>query len=115
LGTASVEAGLTSNVLLIFIALSALASFTTPVYQMSNTIRLIRFPFLFMAELWGLLGITVAFCFLLTHLLRLSSLGLPYMEPIYPFRPADFKDAFFRFPFHMQANRPQFLRTDDVS
>lgn len=113
LGTASVEAGLTSNVLLIFIALSALASFTTPVYQMSNTIRLLRFPFLFMAELWGLLGITVAFCFLLTHLLRLTSLGFPFLEPIFPFRLRDFKDALFRLPFKNQANRPQFLRTLD--
>ncbi|MEH7036339.1 spore germination protein, partial [Priestia megaterium] len=49
IGTASVEAGLTSNVLLILVALAALASFTTPIYQMGNTIRLIRFPFLFFA------------------------------------------------------------------
>ncbi|NRD80126.1 spore germination protein [Bacillus sp. BRMEA1] len=111
IGTASVEAGLTSNVLLIFIALSALASFTTPVYQMSNTIRILRFPFLFMAQLWGLIGITISFCFLLIHLVRLTSLGFPFMEPIFPFRRQDFKDALFRFPFKNQAYRPQFLRT----
>jgi len=113
IGTASVEAGLTSNVLLIFIALSALASFTTPVYQMSNTIRILRFPFLVMAELWGLIGITVAFCFLLTHMLRLTSLGHPYMEPIFPLRITDFRDALFRLPFNKQAKRPQYLRTED--
>ncbi|MBM4760769.1 spore germination protein [Bacillus sp. B15-48] len=112
LGTASVEAGLTSNVLLIFIALSALASFTTPVYKMSNTIRLLRFPFLFMAELWGMLGITVAFCFMLTHLIRLESLGFPFMQPLYPPRREDLKDAFIRLSFKKQANRPQFLRTE---
>ena len=54
IGTASVQAGLTSNILLIFIALAALASFTTPVYRIGNTIRLLRFPFLLFAELWGL-------------------------------------------------------------
>ncbi|MGM0902692.1 MAG: spore germination protein [Bacillota bacterium] len=115
IGTASVEAGLTSNVLLIFIALSALASFTTPVYQMSNTIRLLRFPFLFMAEVWGILGMTIAFSFLITHLLRLTSLGLPYMEPVFPLRVRDFRDALFRLPFKSQAKRPTFLRTDDSS
>ena len=115
IGTASVEAGLTSNVLLIFVALSALASFTTPVYQMSNTIRLLRFPFLFMAEIWGLLGMTIAFCFLITHLLRLTSLGLPYMEPMFPLRLKDFRDALFRLPFKNQATRPTFLRTKDFS
>jgi hypothetical protein len=115
LGTASVEAGLTSNVLLIFIALSALASFTTPVYQMSNTIRILRFPFLFMAELWGMLGVTIALCFLLIHLLRLTSLGFPFMEPIFPLRMHDFRDALFRLPFKSQAFRPQFLRTNDTT
>lgn len=111
IGTASVEAGLTSNVLLIFVALAALASFTTPVYKMGNTIRLLRFPFLLFAELWGLLGIVICFCFLLTHLIRLTSLGRPFLEPIYPLRKQDFKDSLIRLPFHKQSNRPFFLRT----
>src|SRR5699024_687975 len=33
LGTATVDAGLTSNILLIFISLGALAAFTTPIYK----------------------------------------------------------------------------------
>lgn len=113
IGTASVEAGLTSNVLLIIVALAALASFTTPVYRMGNTIRLLRFPFLFFAELWGLLGIVISFSFLLTHLLRLTSLGRPFLEPLYPPRITDFKDAIIRLPFKKQHLRPQFLRTEN--
>ncbi|WP_394234603.1 spore germination protein [Niallia oryzisoli] len=111
IGTASVDAGLTSNVLLIFVALAALASFTTPVYKMGNTIRLLRFPFLLFAELWGLLGILICFCFLLTHLIRLTSLGRPFLEPIYPLRRQDFKDSLIRLPFTKQRKRPFFLRT----
>jgi hypothetical protein len=111
IGTASVEAGLTSNILLIFIALAALASFTTPVYRIGNTIRLLRFPFLLFAELWGLLGIVVCFCFLLTHLIRLTSLGRPYLGPIYPPRMVDLKDAFIRLSFDKQRTRPFLLDT----
>lgn len=111
IGTASVEAGLTSNVLLILIALAALASFTTPVYRMGNTIRFLRFPFLIFAELWGLLGIVMAFCFLISHLTRLTSLGRPYLEPVYPLRKADFKDSFIRLSFSSQGNRPLLLRS----
>lgn len=44
IGQAAVAAALTSNILLILVALSALASFTTPIYKMSNTIRFLRFP-----------------------------------------------------------------------
>jgi hypothetical protein len=114
IGTASVEAGLTSNVLLIIIALAALASFTTPIYRMGNTIRLLRFPFLLMAELWGLVGILIGFAFLLTHLLRLTSLGRPYLEPLYPPRISDFRDAIVRLSFKKQSKRPQFLRTENT-
>ena len=113
IGTASVEAGLTSNVLLIIVALAALASFTTPVYKMGNTIRLLRFPFLLFAELWGLLGIVFCFCILAAHLLRLTSLNKPYMEPIYPPRVQDMKDALLRFPFSFQTKRPIQLRTQE--
>lgn len=113
IGTASVQAGLTSNVLLIIIALSALASFTTPVYQMGNTIRLLRFPFLIFAHIWGLVGIVICFTFLLTHLLRLTSLGRPFLEPLYPPRLADLKDAFIRMPFKSQYRRPIELQVND--
>ncbi|WP_407270514.1 spore germination protein [Radiobacillus sp. PE A8.2] len=112
IGTASVEAGLTSNVLLIIVALAALASFTTPVYQMGNTIRLIRFPLILFAHFWGLLGIAICFCFILTHLLRLSSLGRPFLEPIYPPRFSDLKDAIIRLPFSFQSERPIELQAE---
>ncbi|KEF37763.1 spore germination protein, GerA family [Schinkia azotoformans MEV2011] len=114
IGTASVEAGLTSNVLLIIIALSALASFTTPVYQMGNTIRLLRFPFLLFAHVWGLVGIVLCFSFFLTHLLRLTSLGRPYLEPIYPPRVADLKDSFIRMAFVRQSKRPIVAQTENI-
>jgi hypothetical protein len=114
IGTASVEAGLTSNVLLIIVALAALASFTTPVYQMGNTIRLIRFPFLLFAHMWGLIGIVLCFCFLLAHLLQLTSLGRPFLEPIYPLRVKDLKDAFVRLPFAMLTKRPVQLQTENT-
>ena len=51
IGQASVQAGLTSNILLIIVALSALASFITPIYKMGNAVRLLRFPFLAFAEI----------------------------------------------------------------
>lgn len=114
IGTASVEAGLTSNVLLIIVALAALASFTTPVYKMGNAIRLLRFPFLLFAELWGLMGIAFCFCLLLTHLIRLTSLGRPFLEPIYPPRMADIRDAFIRLPFKQLSMRPSYLRTENT-
>ena len=110
IGTAAVEAGLTSNILLIIVALTALASFTTPIYQMGNTIRLIRFPFIIAAQWLGFLGVAACFALFLSHLLALTSLGNPYMAPIYPLRVTDLKDSFFRLPFRLQTKRPASVR-----
>lgn len=111
IGTASVEAGLTSNVLLIMVALAALASFTTPTYQFGNTIRLIRFPFLLACHFWGLIGLVLCFSALTGHLLRLTSLGRPYLEPLYPFRVQDMKDSIVRLPFTKLSQRPFMVGT----
>ncbi|MFD9625928.1 spore germination protein [Peribacillus muralis] len=113
IGTAAVEAGFVSNVLLMLVALAALASFTMPIYQISNTIRLIRFPFLLAAQLYGLFGLALCSAFILCHLLKLKSLGSPYMEPLYPMRFDDFKDSLIRLPFSKQIKRPRFLRTEN--
>ncbi|MBY0599870.1 spore germination protein [Bacillus bingmayongensis] len=100
IGQASVQAGLTSNILLIIVALSALASFITPIYKMGNAVRLLRFPFLLFAELGGLLGISLGFIFLFTHLFRLSSLRKPFAL-FYPARQQALKDSWIRFPLSM--------------
>ncbi|GIQ66772.1 spore germination protein [Paenibacillus cisolokensis] len=113
LGTAAVEASLTSNILLLLVALSALASFTTPIFRMSNTIRILRFPFIIAAEVWGLLGIFICGAFVLTHLLRLKSLGIPYLVPYYPLRVADLKDSFVRLSYGLMYKRPSYFRTKD--
>ncbi|WP_110111615.1 spore germination protein [Bacillus sp. CGMCC 1.16541] len=110
IGQATVEASLTSNILLIIVSLTALASFTTPIFKMSNTIRLLRFPFIIFASLLGLPGITLCFCLLLVHLMRLESLGTPYLVPLYPFRPNGYRDSFLRLPYSHTAKRPSFLR-----
>ena len=112
IGTAAVEAGFVSNVLLMLVALAALASFTVPIYQISNTIRLIRFPFLIAAQLYGLFGLALCSAFILSHLLKLTSLGSPYLDPLYPLRIYDFKDSLIRLPFSKQTKRPQFLQTE---
>lgn len=105
IGTAAVEAGITSNVLLIVVALSALASFTAPNYLMGTTARLIRFPMIFLAGTLGIVGIVYGMSFLVVHLLKLTSLGRPYLAPIYPFRWEDLNKVIFRLPNDFQNKR----------
>ena len=109
IGQAVVEAGLTSNVLLILVGLGSLASYTSPVYKFSNTIRFIKFPVIFLAQWFGLLGVFFAFQMILIHLMRLTSLGRPYLS-IYPIRKTSFQDLWVRLPFSKQKENPTTLR-----
>lgn len=113
LGQAAVKAGFTSNILIIIIALSALASFTAPSYLMGSAIRIIRFPMILLAGLWGLIGIIFALSFLIIHLLKQQSLGRPYLAPIYPFEWKDLNDTIFRSTFPKNTQRPNYIMTKD--
>jgi hypothetical protein len=113
IGTAAVDAGFTSNILIIIVALGALASFTTPNYSMGNIVRVLRFPIIVLAGFWGFYGIMFGFCFLLIHLLRQSSLGVPVLTPFYPPRLADWKDSIIRLPFTFTSKRPKQTRPED--
>jgi hypothetical protein len=113
IGQAAVMAGLTSNILLIIVSLSALASFTTPTMVMSNTIRILRFPFIIMSSLLGGLGIMIGFAVLLCHLFKLKSFDTPYMVPLYPFRPNNLADSIIRPPYNQLNKRPDYMRPKD--
>jgi Bacillus/Clostridium GerA spore germination protein len=113
IGTAAVQAGFTSNILIIIISLGALGSFVTPSYTMGNVIRILRFPLIILAGFWGFYGIMYGFCFLLLHLLRQTSLGTPYLAPFYPPRFADWKDSIIRLPLSFTNKRPNQTRAKD--
>ncbi|WP_088042632.1 spore germination protein [Bacillus sp. EAC] len=109
IGQAVVEAKLTSNILLIFVGLGTLASYTSAIYKFNNTIRFLRFPVILMSQFIGLLGIFMSFIFLIAHLLRLTSLGRPYLGS-YPYRKTAIYDLWIRLPFSKQMKNPTNLR-----
>ncbi|TQR20414.1 spore germination protein [Psychrobacillus vulpis] len=98
IGTAAVEAGLISNILVVLVATSALLSFLPPIFLMSNTSRFVRYIFILSAGLFGLYGQMLAFAWLISHLLNLNSLGTPFMSPVIPRKAADLMDSIIRFP-----------------
>lgn len=110
IGQATVQAGLTSNILVIIVAFSALASFATPIYKMSNAIRFLRFPMIAMTSIWGGIGLFMGITLLVVHISRLTSLGSPYMAPIYPPQVHDLRDSFIRPSYQYTNFRMRFLR-----
>ncbi|MGZ4162524.1 MAG: spore germination protein, partial [Tumebacillaceae bacterium] len=110
IGQATVQAGIVSNIMVIVVSLTALASFIVPNHDMSSAIRLIRFPMMLFAALFGLVGVAIGMMILLGHLISLESLGTPYFSPISPLRWSDWKDTFLRLPLWKMDKRPKSTR-----
>ncbi|MGO4699560.1 spore germination protein [Paenibacillus sp. 2TAB26] len=106
IGQAAVQAGLTSNILIISVASSAIASFVTPAYVMSNSIRLLRFGLILLAGIWGNFGLAVGITAIVIHICGLTSLGSSYLTPVAPFKPKDWKDVFITAPISFLKERP---------
>ncbi|MCM3628561.1 spore germination protein [Paenibacillus glycanilyticus] len=106
IGQAAVQAGLTSNILIIAVASSAIASFVIPSYVMSASIRLIRFGLILLTGLLGNLGLVFGIAAIVIHLSGLTSMGTSYLNPVAPFEPKDWKDIFIRSPFQSLRERP---------
>ncbi|MFJ8064955.1 spore germination protein [Psychrobacillus sp. NPDC096426] len=98
IGDAIVSAGLASNLMIIVVALTALASFVSPSVELSTSVRILRFPFMIAASILGFFGIVVGSLMLFIHLLNLQSLNRPYLSPLIPFEPKKLLSVFFRLP-----------------
>lgn len=113
IGDAAVKANLVSPIMVIVIGLTAVASYTIPAYNLTVSIRLLRFPLMILAGTMGFFGVGMGLYFTLVHLLGLRSFGIPYLSPIAPLRIRSLlQDTFVRAPWWAMRKNPRLLDTD---
>lgn len=111
-GQSSVEAGLVSPIVVIIVALSAIASFAVPNIALSNSIRMLKYLFIIFSGILGFFGFIISLLLTMTHLVSLSSFGVPYL---YPFvgttrEYTEFNDTILRMPHNKMLKRPIFTK-----
>ena len=113
IGTAAVDAGLASPVVVIVVAFTALCSFAIPSEEFANAFRLLKF-FLIFASAWlGLFGYLAGMLAILIHLSGLRSFGVPYLVPFVASEADDgaqVKDSIFRSPLFFLRRRPIYAK-----
>jgi hypothetical protein len=104
-GTAVVKAGLVSPQVIVVMTLTALAFFSTPVYELSGAWRLVGFVMMVVAAVLGLFGILIVTVVLIGELISLQSFGVPYLDPVAPLRGADLGATVPRPPWKVWTHR----------
>ena len=116
IGTAAVDAGLASPVVVIVVAFTALSSFAIPSEEFANAFRLLKF-FLIFASAWlGFFGYLTGMLAILIHLSALRSFGVPYLLPFASSEVDDgaqLKDSIFRFPLFCLRKRPVYAKENN--
>ncbi|NLC12093.1 MAG: spore germination protein [Firmicutes bacterium] len=109
LGDAAIRAGIVSPGIVIIVAFTAIASFTTPTFSLGIAARLLRFVFLLLGGVFGLFGIQFGFFLLLIHLCSLRSFGVPFLSPLSPLITANLTDLVLRWYWWGLIKRPKLI------
>lgn len=106
IGELAVQANLIGPTLVMFTALTMLGSFAIPNYSMSSNIRMLRFPILIASGVFGGFGFALAWFAIIIHLCNLESFGVPFLQPMFPFKSSEQRDNIFRAPIRWLRRRP---------
>lgn len=114
-GQAAVQAGIVSAPMVIVVSITGIASFTIPRYNAAIAIRMLRFPLMVLASIFGLYGVILGLMLILGHMANLRSFGIPYLSPVSPLSYHDLKDTVIRAPWWAMEKRPEFMPVGDTS
>ncbi|MFC0561418.1 spore germination protein [Halalkalibacter alkalisediminis] len=98
IGEAAISANITSPLMVIIVALTGIASFSIPQYNIAIPLRILQIPMMIFSATLGGFGIMVFLLIVLLHLANLRSLGQPYFSPLTPLQPKQLLDVFVRRP-----------------
>lgn len=93
IGDAAIRSGLTSPAMVLVVSATAVATFSLPSTTLANAATYYRFFVLALTSAFGFFGLLLGYLVALANLSGMTSLGLPYMTPFFPFRKKHFGTA----------------------
>lgn len=113
ISTTAVDAKLVHPLSLIIVGTSYLTSLLFLTGGLGSSIFSLRYLFIIIGSFFGMTALGIGFVLLVIYLSRLRSVGVPYLAPIIPFRPHEFKDVFYRGDLKKLINSPHKYPHDD--
>ncbi|MBD0384077.1 spore germination protein [Paenibacillus sedimenti] len=106
IGDAAIISGIASPAMVIVVALTGIASFAIPSFNIAISLRLLRFLMMIISSALGLFGLMIGILAVIIHMNSIRSFGVPYLNVLSAPRPDSFKDFIARFPHRFLKTRP---------
>lgn len=113
IGGVAVEVGLFSNEVVLYLSIAAIGTFATPSYELGLANRIVRLVLLIVTAIFGVNGFVIGTTLLIIYLVRMNSLGVPYLWPFIPFSYRALRDVIIRAPIPLKNRRPRALKPKD--
>ncbi|MFC4808353.1 spore germination protein [Paenibacillus sp. GCM10023250] len=110
-GEASINAGIVSPSMVVVIALTGIASFALPQYNLAVSLRLLQLPLMILSALLGIFGLIIGFSLMWIHLIGLKSLGVPYLKPLAPWTVGELQNTVVRKPLKVLMKQSEARQT----
>lgn len=114
IGDVAVTIGLLAPEVILYTAVVAVGSYSTPSYEMAMANRLVRFFILLATGFFQLYGFLTALIISLLVVVFTRSFGVPYLWPLIPLDFKSLRAILVRSPVPVQNTRPRFLKTLDT-
>ncbi|MFC5451260.1 spore germination protein [Paenibacillus aestuarii] len=82
IGEAAVQSGIVSRPVVIVVALTGIASFTMPSFNTAISLRILRFPIMFISASTGVFGLALCMFAIILHLCSLKSFGTLFLPTL---------------------------------
>lgn len=109
IGDAAISAGLVSPLLIVVIGVSTMAGFVIPSYPLASSYRLIKYMLLGFSAVFGLLGLVCGLIIWISSMVSVSSFGVDFASPFFPFRPRAALSSLIEQPAASRTRRPSYL------
>lgn len=113
IGDIAVQVGLFVPEVILYAAVAAVGSYSTPSYELSLASILARVLLVIATGIFGVIGFAFALVFIIAFLALTRSFGVPYLWPLIPFNGKALLHIILRFPVPVQNLRPSMLKPRD--
>lgn len=113
IGDAAISAGIVSPLLIVLIGISTMAGFVIPSYPLASSYRLVKYMLLGLSAVLGLLGLVCGVIIWISSMASVSSFGVEFTSPFYPFFPKASRAAIIEPNARLRTRRPVYLHPLD--